>query len=89
MSDLLPRHLEAELQLGLKSAKVVNVVGPRQVGKTTLVRDLLKTRIFITLDDENILAALEADPKGQLDALIAEMPSGPRHSPQSPRFQSF
>ncbi|MGO7265803.1 ATP-binding protein [Rhizobium johnstonii] len=55
----------------------MNIVGPRQVGKTTLVRDLLKTGNFITLDDENVLAALEADPKGQLDALIAEMPTGP------------
>lgn len=77
MDELLPRHLEAELEEALKSAKVVNIVGPRQVGKTTLVRDLLKTGNFLTLDDENILAALEADPKGQLDALIAELPSGP------------
>ncbi|MGO6694943.1 ATP-binding protein [Rhizobium johnstonii] len=77
MGELLPRHLETELEQALISAKVVNIVGPRQVGKTTLVRDLLKTGNFITLDDENVLAALEADPKGQLDALIAEMPTGP------------
>ncbi|MGO8041061.1 AAA family ATPase, partial [Rhizobium leguminosarum] len=70
MGELLPRHLETELEQALISAKVVNIVGPRQVGKTTLVRDLLKTGNFITLDDENVLAALEADPKGQLDALI-------------------
>lgn len=77
MSELLPRHLESELEHALRSAKVVNIVGPRQAGKTTLVRDLLKKGNFITLDDENVLAALEADPKGQLDALIGEMPSGP------------
>lgn len=74
---LLPRHLEPELSNALASARVVNIIGPRQVGKTTLVRDLLKVGNFITLDDENVLAALEADPKGQLDALVAEMPTGP------------
>lgn len=74
---LLPRHLEPELSDALASARVVNIIGPRQVGKTTLVRDLLKIGKFITLDDENVLAALEADPKGQLDALLAEMPNGP------------
>lgn len=74
---LLARHLESELSWALASARVVNIVGPRQVGKTTLVRDLLRVGKFVTLDDENILAAIEADPKTQLDALVAETPEGP------------
>lgn len=56
---------------------MVNIIGPRQVGKTTLVRDLLSVGKFITLDDEGVLAAIEADPKGQLDALLAEAKVGP------------
>jgi predicted AAA+ superfamily ATPase len=39
--SLLPRHLEGQLKVALTSARVVNIIGPRQVGKTTLVRDLL------------------------------------------------
>ncbi|MDQ0323321.1 putative AAA+ superfamily ATPase [Pararhizobium capsulatum DSM 1112] len=78
MNDpLLPRHLETELKDALASARVVNIIGPRQVGKTTLVRDLMTIGKFITLDDPGILAALDADPKGQLDALIAEVQAGP------------
>lgn len=69
---LLPRHLRAELLDSLRSTRVVNIVGPRQVGKTTLVRELLDIGRFITLDDENVLAAMEADPFGQIEALVSE-----------------
>ncbi len=73
MSDtLLPRHLCGEVEDALRSARVVNVIGPRQVGKTTLVRDLLGAGLFVTLDDTGVLAAMEADPYGQLMALRAE-----------------
>lgn len=86
MNDpLLPRHLEAELKDALTSARVVNIIGPRQVGKTTLVRDLLSLGRFITLDDEGVLAAIEADPKGQLDALMAEVQTGPLIIDEAPR----
>lgn len=70
--SLLPRHLQPQLKAALVSARVVNIVGPRQVGKTTLVRDRLSAGKFITLDDEGVLAAIEPDPKGQLDALLTE-----------------
>ncbi|SIQ89088.1 hypothetical protein SAMN05880561_105255 [Rhizobium sp. RU33A] len=74
---LLPRHLQPELKAALASARIVNLIGPRQVGKTTLVRDLMSVGKFITLDDESMLAAIEADPKGQLDTLLAENKAGP------------
>jgi predicted AAA+ superfamily ATPase len=71
-TPLLPRHLGREIDDALRSARVVNVIGPRQAGKTTLVRDLLGRGRFITLDDPGVLAAVEADPYGQLNALAAE-----------------
>ncbi len=39
IDDYLPRHLTPELQDALATARVVNLVGPRQVGKTTLARE--------------------------------------------------
>jgi len=72
-SPILPRHLTAELQSALTYSRVVNIIGPRQVGKTTLVRDILKTGKFITLDDEAVLIAIEADPVGQLGALTVDL----------------
>ncbi|AQS50050.1 ATPase (plasmid) [Thioclava nitratireducens] len=77
IDEYLPRHLTPELQEALATARVVNLVGPRQVGKTTLVRDLFKRGRFITLDDGAILAAMEADPEGQLTSLAEELADAP------------
>ena len=60
--EYLARHLVDELEEALASARVVNLVGPRQAGKTTLVRDLFHVGRFITLDDAAILEAIEATP---------------------------
>ncbi|MEP5757796.1 MAG: ATP-binding protein [Litoreibacter sp.] len=73
----LPRHLIPELKDAVASARVVNLIGPRQAGKTTLVRDLFGGGRFITLDDAAVLAAIEADPEGQLVSLMADMDQTP------------
>lgn len=73
----LPRHLVPELEDALASARVVNLIGPRQVGKTTLVRDLFGQGRFITLDDAAILAAIDADPEGQLASLMEDLNQAP------------
>ena len=80
MSDtgaFLPRHLVTELEDAIASARVVNLIGPRQVGKTTLVRDLFDHGRFITLDDSAVLAAIEADPEGQLVSLMQDLGRAP------------
>lgn len=69
---VIPRHLAARIEQSLGSSRVVNIVGPRQAGKTTLVRDLITNARFITLDDDSARAALEADPYGQLQLLSEE-----------------
>jgi len=62
---LFPR-LAAEIVIAaLRDTPVVMVTGPRQCGKTTLVRDLLATeREFLTMDDDTLLAAARGDPTG-------------------------
>jgi predicted AAA+ superfamily ATPase len=75
--DYLPRHLVPELEDAIASARVVNLIGPRQVGKTTLVRDLFGNGRFITLDDAAVLAAIEADPEGQLASLMEYLDHAP------------
>ncbi|GFE67255.1 ATP-binding protein [Litoreibacter roseus] len=80
MTDIdgyLPRHLTSELREALASARVVNLVGPRQVGKTTLVRDLFEEGRFLTLDDAAVLAAMDADPEGQLLSLAEDQNTSP------------
>ena len=73
----LPRHLVVELEEAIASARVVNLIGPRQVGKTTLVRDLFGHGRFITLDDVAVLSAMEADPEGQLASLMQDLGRAP------------
>lgn len=74
---LIERHLTPELDAALKTSRVVNLVGPRQVGKTTLVRDLFKDGTFITLDDKATLTAIDADPFGQLANLTSKSKNTP------------
>lgn len=77
IDEYLPRHLTSELREALASARVINLVGPRQVGKTTLVRDLFEGGRFLTLDDAAVLAALDADPEGQLMSLAKDQNTSP------------
>ncbi|WP_299681616.1 ATP-binding protein [uncultured Roseobacter sp.] len=77
LDDFLPRHLTSELRDALASARVVNLVGPRQVGKTTLVRELFDEGRFVTLDDMAVLAAMDADPEGQLTSLAEDHGTAP------------
>ncbi len=74
---VLPRHLNAELEDALTYSRVVNIIGARQVGKTTLVRDIMQTGKFITLDDATTLEAIENDPWEELRALRTEFEDVP------------
>jgi hypothetical protein len=67
--SLLPRHLSKVLDRTIANSRIVNVVGPRQDGKSTLVRDLLQSAAYVTLDDDTSFRALELDPYSQIKAL--------------------
>lgn len=69
--QVLFRRFSADLvTTALKDTPVVMVTGPRQSGKTTLVRDLVAgNREFITLDDDTLLAAARSDPTGLVRSL--------------------
>ncbi len=69
--DDYPRHLVAPLEQALAAARIVNLVGPRQVGKTTLVQNLFGEGFYVTLDDAGVFAAIESDPVGQMTSLAA------------------
>ncbi len=60
----------------LKDTPVVMVNGPRQCGKTTLVREFTgRNRTYITLDDDTVLGAVRDDPSGfvrGLDMVIVD-----------------
>src|ERR1700761_4964315 len=79
---LFPRFAIERILTALKDTPVVMVNGPRQCGKTTLVRQFTSTgHVYITLDDDTVLAAARSDPSGfvrQLDyAIIDEVQRAP------------
>lgn len=68
--DILHRFSADRVTMALKDTPVVVVEGPRQCGKTTLVRDLVADeRAYLTLDDETVLESARTDPVGLMRGL--------------------
>ncbi|MBY0399127.1 ATP-binding protein [Myxococcota bacterium] len=65
------RHAEARVRTALKDTRIVALVGPRQSGKTTLVRKIAADRDmrFVTLDDEQFRQFAHDDPGGFMRGL--------------------
>lgn len=62
---LFPRYLQPHIEEALLDTPVVLVNGPRQAGKTTLVKQFAgPERKYLTLDDPATLAAAQQDPVG-------------------------
>ena len=69
-NSLYPRFVTAIVSTALKDTPVVMVTGPRQCGKTTLIRDLVSgSREFLSLDDDTVLASARSDPAGLIRGL--------------------
>jgi uncharacterized protein len=66
------RHITPQIWDALQDTPVVFLQGPRQCGKTTLVRQLISAGYhaeYVTLDDASALEAALADPDGFVAAL--------------------
>lgn len=68
----LRRHLSPILIRGSQSVPIVVVTGPRQSGKTTLVRRLFADRPYVTMEDPDIRSLATVDPR----AFLARHPDG-------------
>lgn len=63
---MFPRQLESTLRRLAQSFPVVAVTGPRQSGKTTLVRQVFSTKPYVSLEDPDERLFAEEDPRGFL-----------------------
>jgi len=70
-SPFFARHIESRLAEALQDTPVVLLAGPRQAGKTTLVRQLATAKglRYLTLDDEVTLLSAREDPVGLVRSL--------------------
>lgn len=67
---IFQRHLGAKVEEALTDTPVVFICGPRQAGKTTLVRQFVgPARHYLTLDDQTTLLAARHDPVGLIRSL--------------------
>ena len=66
MVSLIPRQIEARLLEALLDTPVVLLAGPRQAGKTTLVKQIAEKQglRYLTMDDELALLSAKEDPTG-------------------------
>lgn len=69
LMDVIKRAIEQELLTVAKEYPVVTISGPRQAGKTTLVRNTFPDKVYVNLEAPDIRAAAEEDPRGFLNAL--------------------
>ena len=68
---LYARRIESRIAESLQDAPVVLLAGPRQAGKTTLVRQIAADNglRYLTLDDELTLLSAREDPVGMIRSL--------------------
>lgn len=73
-SQLYPRYSKESIETALTDTPVIFIMGPRQCGKTTLVKSLMKKNgwQYINLDDAAQLAIAKSDPTAFVRNLFAK-----------------
>ncbi len=71
MTSLYPRRIEPHIAEALQDTPVVMLAGPRQAGKTTLVRKIADQQglRYLTMDDELTWLSAREDPVGMIRSL--------------------
>ena len=64
----IERDLEKPIRAGAKQVPVVAVVGPRQSGKSTLIKKMFKDFVYLDMQDADIFDFASNDPKGFLNS---------------------
>ncbi len=81
--SLYPRLVQARIAEALADTPVVLVAGPRQAGKTTLVRQMAEQGMrYLTLDDELTLLSAREDPVGMIRSLDCAVIDEIQRAPQ-------
>ncbi|MBZ0225947.1 MAG: ATP-binding protein [Comamonas sp.] len=83
-ASLYPRQIETRLAEALQDTPVVLLAGPRQAGKTTLVRQIAQRQglRYLTLDDALTLLSARQDPVGMVRDLNRAVVDEIQRAPQ-------
>lgn len=64
---MIPRKITKEILQLKKEFPIVTILGPRQSGKTTLVKDIFKKYKYVSLEDPDMRELVQDDPRGFLE----------------------
>jgi predicted AAA+ superfamily ATPase len=64
----IERTLTQIIESGAKQSPIVAIIGPRQSGKSTLIKKMFKDYVYLDMQDAGILDFANKDPKGFLDS---------------------
>lgn len=91
VGDMVARRIEPILRSRMDTFRAVALLGPRQSGKTTLVRRAVDDGVYYSLDDPDTLQAALEDPVGFVGLARGTRsedhggrPAGPRPTASSP-----
>ncbi len=59
----IKRNIESVLKTRAKHSKCLLITGPRQVGKSTLLKKIYSSTKYYTFDDKILLASVQSDPR--------------------------
>jgi predicted AAA+ superfamily ATPase len=62
----MDREIEKEILKGVSGFPVVTITGPRQSGKTTMIKHLFPNKMYISLEDPDNYEIAKTDPRGLL-----------------------
>lgn len=69
----IKRDLTQLIMSGAKQSPVVAIIGPRQSGKSTLIKKIFKDYVYLDMQDSEIFDFANNDPKGFLDSYKNEV----------------
>lgn len=69
---MIPRNIESQLKQLIKEYPVVTLLGPRQAGKSTIVKNLFPKWQYINLEAPDTRKLIAADPRAFFDSLSQE-----------------
>ena len=64
----IERDLEKIIKAGASQVPIIAVIGPRQSGKSTLIKKMFKDYVYLDMQDAEIFDFANSDPKGFLNS---------------------
>ena len=69
----IEREITSVIRSGAKQSPIVAIIGPRQSGKSTLIKEIFKDYTYLDMQDAEIFDFANSDPKGFLDTYKNEV----------------